>query len=230
MAKAIIFDMMQTLQRFDFARMQREFQKIIKAMPKTRKIPIKRFMKAYFKNYDLYQVGRIKNDKGFCRRIFASFGLRLNEKETAFFAREHKERRKMFIRLAPRLKETLKALKKAGFKLGLLSNGVENWVGFDWRFLRFNPKRFFAVQLYSQSTGVTKPNPRAFKKILAKMRVKAKDTVFVGDNYAHDVLGPKKIGMTTVWLNKKGGSKRKADFAARELHRLLLLKKVLLEK
>lgn len=228
MAKAIIFDMTQTLQRFDFSRMQKEFHKIIKAIPQAKKIPIKQFMKAYFKNYDLYQTRKITNDNDFCTRIFSEFRICLTKKCRDFFVREHLKRRKKFIRLAPRLKETLSALKRAGFKLGLLSNGVKNWVGFDWRFLGFNPKSFFSVQVYSQETRKTKPNPAMYELILKKMRLKPSETVFVGDNYEHDILGPKKAGMKTIWLNKLG-KKKKADFAIRKLTELPKLKNRLLQ-
>jgi len=223
MATAIIFDMTQTLQIFDFPKMQKEFHDIIKAIPAARKIPISRFMKAYFKNYDSYQAGKINNDWDFCKGIFSGLGISLGKKQTAFFIRNHLERRKKFMRLAPRMKETLHSLKRAGFKLGLLSNGVKNWVGFDWRFLGIKTKSFFAAEIYSQETGKTKPNPAMYRAILKKMKVKAHKAVFVGDNYAHDVIGPKKTGMKAVWLNK-GGKKGKADFAIRNIAGLLKLK------
>jgi len=228
MAKAIIFDMTQTLQRFNFARMQKEFHKIVRAIKKTRSIPIKRFMRAYFKAYDSYQVGKIKNDEQFAKKIFLQLGVSLNKKETAFFIREHLQCRKRFIKLAPHLHETLKALRKSGFRLGLLSNGIKNWVGFDWRFLRFKPENFFEAQLYSQETRIVKPNARAYWKILKKMHLKPREAVSVGDNYEHDILGAKSIGMKTVWLNKSR-KRGKADFAIKELFELTRLKKLLQE-
>ncbi|GEM_PF-2785270 len=228
MARAIIFDMTQTLQLFDFARMQKEFQKIIKAIPKTRKIQVKRFMRAYFQAYDHYQIGKIQNDKEFCKKIFEKLKVGLNAKEEEFFIREHRQRRKKFIRLAPHLKETLRALKKYGFRLGLLSNGVKNWVGFDWRFLGFQPEKFFEVQIYSQTVRELKPKKSAYKRILKKMKLKPSDAVSVGDNFEQDVLAPKSIGMRTVWLNK-AGKRKKADFAIKKLQELLRIKELLLK-
>lgn len=222
MARAIIFDMTQTLQRFDFAHMQSEFHKIIKEIPKARGIPIARFMKAYFAAYDLYQVGRIKKDRQFAKNIFSQLGMSLSKRETDFFIREHRECRSEFIRLAPKLAQTLKALKKAGFRLGLLSNGVQNWVGDDWRFLHFSPNKFFEAQVFSQSTGFLKPDSRAYYAVLKKMRLKPKEAVHVGDNYGQDVLGAKRIGMCTVWLNTRG-EKRKADFGIGKLFELVQL-------
>ena len=70
MTKAIIFDLTQTLQLFDFVRMRKEFKKILQAMPSCSKITTKKFMLAYQHAYDLYQIGKIKNDKAFAKKIF----------------------------------------------------------------------------------------------------------------------------------------------------------------
>ena len=63
--------------------------------------------------------------------------------------------------------------------------------------------RYFVV---SASAGYEKPDPRIFEHALSLARVKAGETVFVGDRLDVDVGGAKAAGMRAVWFNHWGGT------------------------
>ncbi len=57
--------------------------------------------------------------------------------------------------------------------------------------------------LISQQCGYHKPDIRFFKEIERRMLTDASQTIFVGDNFANDVLGPLNAGMKSIWITNK---------------------------
>lgn len=63
----------------------------------------------------------------------------------------------------------------------------------------------FDFELYALVDGVPKKPAVGFYEAMAKLaRAKPQEVVYVGDNYEHDVVGPARFGMSTVWLNPAG--------------------------
>jgi len=88
------------------------------------------------------------------------------------------------------------------YKLGLISNFAIPECG--WKMLdKFGLKRFFDVVLISGEINRRKPSPEIFEKALKILGVEASKTVFVGDMLDLDVMGPKKVGMKTVFIERK---------------------------
>lgn len=59
-------------------------------------------------------------------------------------------------------------------------------------------KRYFDGFSFSDETGVSKPNPKAFFKILDEFDCKAINAIHIGDIEKTDILGAKKIGMQAI--------------------------------
>jgi putative hydrolase of the HAD superfamily len=63
----------------------------------------------------------------------------------------------------------------------------------------------FDFELYAFRTGVLKkPAPEFYTAMIEAARARAEEIVYVGDDYAHDVVGPAGFGIRTVWLNRSG--------------------------
>jgi putative hydrolase of the HAD superfamily len=62
---------------------------------------------------------------------------------------------------------------------------------------------FFDVILVSGAVNARKPNPKIFQRALEALGVKAEETVFVGDTVAADVNGPRKLGMKTIFIERR---------------------------
>lgn len=56
----------------------------------------------------------------------------------------------------------------------------------------------------SEDLKCYKPNPKFFERILKDNGLTAEEVLFVGDSVTDDVLGPKAVGMKTVWVDRKG--------------------------
>lgn len=56
----------------------------------------------------------------------------------------------------------------------------------------------------SEEAGADKPNPAIFEMALRKVNAKPEETVFIGDNYHHDVIGAQAANIPAIWLNWKG--------------------------
>ena len=56
----------------------------------------------------------------------------------------------------------------------------------------------------SEDLRCYKPNLKFFERILKDNGLTAEEVLFVGDSITDDVLGPKAVGMKTVWVDRKG--------------------------
>ena len=124
----------------------------------------------------------------------------------------------------PHVRSTLLKLKKKGLNLGVVSDAprMQVWL----RLTEMNLVEFFDVVLGYEDTGKLKPSKDPFEKALKKMKLKAKDVLFVGDNPKRDILGAKKVGMKTV-LAKYGQvfDGKGADYEIEDVNALVDLTK-----
>jgi len=62
----------------------------------------------------------------------------------------------------------------------------------------------FETVVISGEVGWLKPHPRIFHEALRRLRVRAREAVFVGDSIDTDVVGAKNVGMLAVWVCHRG--------------------------
>jgi len=215
MKKAILFDLTNTLQLFDWEKMEKGLSEIIPNFS----------LQTYKKYYNEYQSGKIKNDKQFFEKILAERKEKFVGKQIEEIIQKHYSIRKNFVFLPENLQTTLSELKK-DFSLAVLSNGIADWAQNDWEMLGFPDKKIFETEIYSQNTCILKPEKRAFEIALQKIGVKAEQAVMVGDSEEEDMQGAKQAGLSTVWLKKERGKNCEyADYVIWNLEELLQLKK-----
>ena len=109
------------------------------------------------------------------------------------------------------------------YQLGLISNFAIPECG--WKLLdKFGLKRFFDVVVISGEVNRRKPSPEIFERALRILGAEASKTVFVGDMLDLDVLGPKKVGMKTVFIERRPvehGVDVNPDYVIKGLNELL---------
>jgi putative hydrolase of the HAD superfamily len=107
--------------------------------------------------------------------------------------------------LIPGVADTLRALKKKRYKLGLICNTGRS-PGFILRELldSFGIGRRLNLALFSDETIVRKPDPAIFRQALAALTTEPNDAVHVGDSIANDIHGAMAAGMRAVWVRKPG--------------------------
>ncbi|MDD2732188.1 MAG: HAD family hydrolase [Candidatus Pacebacteria bacterium] len=98
-------------------------------------------------------------------------------------------------------KENIELIKKIkeDYKVGLLTNNVQEWVE---RVLRnYKIEDLFDVVIVSSRVGVRKPEGRIFYEALKSLSAKPEEAVFVSDEVSEDLVGAKACGMRIIWLD-----------------------------
>ncbi|MFG3557869.1 HAD family hydrolase [Micromonospora sp. NPDC047557] len=127
-------------------------------------------------------------------RSLARAGLdnHLDEIAALFFAR-----RFALTRPFPDAPPTLAAL-RTRYTLGFATNG-------NSRAERCGLAGEFAFEVYAHENGLPKkPAPEFYASVVATAGVPAEQIVYVGDSWEHDVVAPRRAGLRSVWLNRRG--------------------------
>ena len=128
---------------------------------------------------------------------------------------------------------TLKELSKQ-YKLAITSDAIYTPGEGIRKILSHNGMLgFFECFSFSNEVGFSKPHKEIFLNTLRGLNLNSGEVIHVGDRFYNDVLGGKRSGLKTVWLNlrdrEKGGETLEvnADFEIRSLSELpQVLKKV----
>lgn len=102
-------------------------------------------------------------------------------------------------KLFPEVEDVLRALKKRGYILGLVSN----W---DSRLLKLcsglGLDPYLDFKVISAAFGVAKPSPKIFEEALRKAGVKANEALHVGDSLEDDIRGAHEAGIKAIWVDR----------------------------
>lgn len=96
--------------------------------------------------------------------------------------------------------EVLDYLKEKKIKIGLISNTPPTIARVIDKY-ELN-KYFDAVEL-SYEDGLLKTDPKMFKNLLKKMKLKPKEVVMVGDSIPTDIIGAKEAGIRAILLDRR---------------------------
>jgi HAD superfamily hydrolase (TIGR01549 family) len=104
--------------------------------------------------------------------------------------------------------EVVPALVKLGsnYRLATLSNGNADLGAIGLA-------HHFEVTLHAAALGCAKPDTRAYAALADALTLEPAQILFVGDEPQADVVGPRSVGMQTVWVNR-GGSAWPAELPA----------------
>ena len=127
------------------------------------------------------------------------------------------------IKIFPRLKETLLAIKEAGFRLAVLSDlpPVQ-------KLSLLGLEGFFDVVLSSEETGALKPSGVPFAVLSHELKLEPGEILYVGNSLRFDVEGAKSAGMKAALIRRSifstghvpGRSVNAADFVFRDYRQL----------
>lgn len=94
----------------------------------------------------------------------------------------------------------LRGLRADGYRLGLLTNGIEEQQ-LD-KLARTGLDGAFDVVCTSERIGFQKPDERAFRTLAEELDVDTADCLFVGDDLVHDIAGARAVGMRAVLVDE----------------------------
>ncbi len=99
--------------------------------------------------------------------------------------------------------QTLQDLSASGYRLGIISNAAYSPF-LTWTLDRFKLLQFFELVVVSADLGTRKPWPQIFHIALERMGLSPSQVVYVGDDYAKDVVASKRVGMQAIWFQPDG--------------------------
>lgn len=97
--------------------------------------------------------------------------------------------------------DTVRALKRAGYRIGVVSN-AEGRVEQD--LMRAGFEGLFDTVIDSHVVGVAKPDPEIFRLALAQLSAPSETAVFLGDVPSVDVVGARAAGVSPILLDRHG--------------------------
>lgn len=122
----------------------------------------------------------------------------------------------------PHVYKTLVELVKMGLKIGVVSDAParEAWL----RLTYLNLHHLFDHIVTFEDTGMRKPDPAPFKKILQLLHVHPSEALMIGDWAERDVVGAAKVGMKTVFArygDTFGTVESNADYEVNDVSELI---------
>jgi putative hydrolase of the HAD superfamily len=133
-------------------------------------------------------------------RALREHGIRdasLAEALAVAFLRERRARHVVFPDAEPALRRL-----RGRVRLGLLTNGAPDLQREKLEGSGLAP--YFEVVLVSGEVGIGKPDPRLFVLALERLGGDPTASAMVGDRLDRDVLGGRRAGLWTVWVNRTG--------------------------
>lgn len=213
---AVIFDLDNTLYSEEIF-----YYQYFKIFCKKFNYPFKKFLLMFNINKEIFKVDILK-----------SALLKIKKNNT----NNHDKSYKLLINFKCKINfyngvlQTLNYLRKNKINIGILTNGSVKVQKKKIKNLKLKTKVDKIV--YAGNFKKQKPFKDSFVKILKLLKVKADNTVFIGDNYKTDIVGAKKLNMFTVYYSKKNKvqSNREADLVANNFNDVTKILKLLLSQ
>jgi len=110
------------------------------------------------------------------------------------------------IKLFKHSKETLIALREAGYKMGLLSDFPP-----ETKLEYLGISGLWDAVLCSEQCGALKPHPKSFIDMAGAMALPPEKILYVGNSHSYDVTGAARTGMKTAWIKNRFASSMGKD-------------------
>ncbi len=110
-----------------------------------------------------------------------------------------REKRKKDALLFKETIPLLKQIKEKGYKTALISN--TSMSDYDNIVTKLKLLKHIDYPVFSFQVGVVKPDPVIFLEVQRRALVYNNEILMIGDNYEHDVVGPKKLGMNAIYFD-----------------------------
>jgi HAD superfamily hydrolase (TIGR02253 family) len=193
MLKAVIFDLDNTL--VDFMLMKK--QAVDAAINAMRDAGLKLSADEIRQRIDqIYKERGIEFQSVFDELLYREFS-KIDHKILSAGVIAYRRAREAALVPYPHVTMTLIKLSKMQLKLGVVSDapGKEAWL----RLCYLNFHHLFDAVVTFDDTGMRKPNPEPFRKVLEMLQIEPIEALMVGDWAERDVLGAAQVGMKTVF-------------------------------
>jgi len=193
MLKAVIFDLDNTL--VDFMLMKK--QAVDAAINAMRDAGLKLSTDEIRQRIDqIYNERGIEFQSVFDELLYREFS-KIDHKILSAGVIAYRRAREAALVPYPHVTMTLIELSKMQLKLGVVSDAPSKEAWLRLSYLNFH--HLFDAVVTFDDTGVRKPNPEPFRKVLEMLQIEPGEALMVGDWAERDVLGAAQVGMKTVF-------------------------------
>lgn len=133
----------------------------------------------------------------FYERVLNELGLPVDLASTLFDTFTDPSSYRLFDDVRP----CIKALRDAGFRLGLISN-FESWL--EEMLIELEIGDSFDVALISGTEGVEKPDTEIYSRAVTRAGVQPERAAHVGDSPTYDAEPASSVGMSAVLIDRAG--------------------------
>ena len=222
----IFFDLGDTLLDFGRVNLQDLFRRgsaqayeyirgLGKALPSSRKYRSRHMWAVRWHVVVSMLTGREFNAKDVLGKLNRKLGISLSEEQLIEVCWQWYEPLHLHAQAEPGLVEMLEKFRQQGLSLAVVSNTFIPGESLDRHLAEENLLDLLPVRVYSCEIGRRKPHRSVFETALRKTGIEPSQAVFVGDSPRADIVGAKRMGMTTVLKGspgKKGLGKCQADY------------------
>lgn len=205
--KAVLFDMYGTL-LFEEGGLEYRYREVARRAG----LDERRFIEARNRSMHATLTGEIPNGVERAKVILKDMGLSPAEEKARLLAQAEENVRVPAVHLYPATLPTLRALRRRGYRLGLISDCTYLWRPV-LRLMRLEDK-FDAITL-SCEVGMTKPEPAMYLRTCEALGVRPAVCVFVGDGGSDELQGARALGIVAILVDQEWGVSRsgeKSDF------------------
>lgn len=211
--KAVLFDMGNTLIKFDVGSPEEVFHKVLASMGIIRSVDeIKRaFWNAEeeAKNLNLLSLfGKIQREEYWHK--WDSLVLKhlcIEEGKELAKVVQSKWFDHVDCTPYPEVKMVLSKLKQKKLALGLISNAYEEEINRTLRKASLE-KEIFDIIVGVDTIKSVKPNPDIFRHAISKLNARPEETIFVGDNVEADYKGAENAGLHALLIDRTENMQR----------------------
>ncbi|MCX7912128.1 MAG: HAD-IA family hydrolase, partial [Dehalococcoidales bacterium] len=192
--RAVIFDLFGTLIE-NFRRP--EYERVLEEMAEILGIPAGEFKRLWAGFFLERTLGIHRNQRDSIVHICRTLNIQPQDSqvEHAFRVRLDYTRRSMQVR--PYAIETLSALKRGSYKIGLISD-CSGEIPLIWKDTPLAP--YFDVTVFSCTAGIKKPDPRIYHLATEALGVVPGECLYVGDGSSRELSGARAVGMRAVLI------------------------------
>jgi putative hydrolase of the HAD superfamily len=207
----ILFDLDDTLMAFDIVSNE-AWDKAADEFIKTNNINIEKNIllekihktkKWYWGDPERHRIGRknlISTRREILKMALENFNIEIKALED--FADNYSNIHESLWYLFDDVAETLEKIKNMNIKIGVMTNGTSENQRSKMR--RFDIEKYFDYVFVEGEVGYGKPDIKMYEHMLKTTKVENEKIIMVGDNLVWDIDPPNKLGIYTIWINKKG--------------------------
>ncbi len=198
--RAVLFDLYDTLIWLDVETSNRGREELATKLG----VSLDSFLKVWNPSVEDRMLGMGGNLADHLAATAAALGVESSPELVAQLVSIERRRLEESVHLYPGTVPTLRRIREAGYRLGLISNVSD---GASIPITHLGIDRLFDELILSHEVGLLKPDPAIFDLACRRLGVAPSETIFVADGGFGELDAAQQLGIFTVLVEQEGQSK-----------------------